>query len=365
MNIKPSILIIDDAIEYREILTSILEPIAGSIKDCSSGKLALKLLEEHEFDIILLDIKMPVMDGFETCEIIKSNPKFKSIPILFISALSEIQDITTGFKLGAVDYITKPFYPEEVIARVKTHIELDYQRKIIKQQYNELKALEESRDSFVNMIVHDMYSPITILSMCVETMRFSEIEGNTSENLLEELQFGVDQLTEMTASILDVSRMESKKMPLHKTPVQFFELLRNIVSKEQLITSGKGIEIQLIGEDIEFYLDGKIITRVITNLLTNAIKFTPKNGNITVELINKADGVEIKVSDSGCGISSEHIEGIFEKYGQVESAQKNIKRSTGLGLTFCKLAVELHGGKIGVESAPENGSSFWFTLPSC
>jgi signal transduction histidine kinase len=320
---------------------------------------------------------MPQMSGYEVCQHLKADEHLREIPIIFISALHDTTDKVRAFDAGAVDYITKPFQFEEVKARVQTHLRTYRMQRELEQQYAAIRKLEELKDNLTHMIVHDMASPIQTIGLAVDLVLSGETAGGR-ENV-EVLSRAADasrSLTEMVNSLLDISRMEAGQMPLHPADADLRRLAEEAVETMRLLAGAKEIRLAVQGPSVPLCADTDLIRRVFINLISNALKFTPKGGEVTITA-SAADGLAwADVHDTGIGIPEEYHERIFEKFGQIEgdpqreilrlgtqTGQPRHQHSSGLGLTFCRLAVVAHGGRIGVRSHPGAGSTFWFVLP--
>jgi signal transduction histidine kinase len=308
---------------------------------------------------------MPEMDGYEVCERLKADEKLREIPVIFISALNETMDKVKAFGVGGVDYVTKPFQFEEVDARVSTHLELQRQRRKLKENYEQLRRLEELRDNLVHMIVHDLRSPLTGISGFLDLALVLEKETLTEDGLdyLQTAKRSTTAVIDMVSAVLDVSKMEAGEMKLHLEECDLVRIAADLMSGMQSLKEAREMILDAPPAPVTVVADKDLILRVIQNLLGNALKFTPSDGWIRLGIEPDEDRICVTVRDNGSGIPAEYLEKIFEKFGQVEARASRRKFSTGLGLTFCKLAVEAHGGTIGVESEVGKGSKFWFVLP--
>ena len=361
----PSIVVVDDTPANLHLLTGMLRERGYKVRPVSNGEFAIQTAKHDPPDLILLDIIMPEMNGYEVCERLKADERLSGIPVIFISALNETMDKVKAFKLGGVDYVTKPFQVEEVQARVATHLELRRQRRLLQESYEQLRKLEELRDDLVHMVVHDMRSPLTAIYGFLRTLE--ELEGESlSEQGREFVQTALastEDLVEMVSSLLDVSKMEAGEMKLNLTQCELLAIAKKALAKVEPLKGGRQLVLSGADEPGTVMADAELIARVFQNLLGNALKFTPDDGRVTVSIEPSADAVRALVQDTGLGIPPQYRERIFEKFGQVENRATSQKYSTGLGLTFCKLAVEAHGGQIGLDSEEGRGSTFWFTLP--
>ena len=361
----PNIIVVDDTPANLQLLSGMLKERGYKVRPVPSGKLALQAAKNDPPDLILLDIMMPDMDGYEVCERLKADEKLRDISVIFISALNETMDKVRAFGAGGVDYVTKPFQFEEVNARVSTHLELQRQRRKLKENYEQLRRLEEMRDNLVHMIVHDLRSPLMGISGFLDLALELEKETLTEDGLdyLQTAKRSTTAVTDMVNAVLDVSKMEAGEMKLHLAECDLVHIAADLISGMQSLKEAREIVLEAPPQPVTVVADGDLLLRVIQNLLGNALKFTPSDGWIRLGIEPDEKGVWVKVRDNGPGIPAEYRERIFEKFGQVEARANRQKFSTGLGLTFCKLAVEAHGGSIGVDSEVGKGSMFWFVLP--
>ena len=361
----PNVIVVDDTPANLQLLTGMLKERGYKVRPVPSGKLALQAAKNDPPDLILLDIMMPEMDGYEVCERLKADDKLKEISVIFISALNETMDKVRAFGVGGVDYVTKPFQFEEVAARVSTHLELQRQRRKLRENYERMRRLEELRDNLVHMIVHDLRSPLTGISGFLDLALELGKETLTEDGLeyLRTAKRSTTAVIGMVSAVLDVSKMEAGEMKLHLAECDLVRIAADLMSDMQSLKEGREMVLDAPPAPVTVVADGDLLLRVIQNLLGNALKFTPSDGWIRLGIEPDEDRICVTVRDNGPGIPAEYLEKIFEKFGQVEARASRRKFSTGLGLTFCKLAVEAHGGSIGVKSEVDKGSTFWFVLP--
>jgi two-component system, sensor histidine kinase and response regulator len=357
----PNVLVVDDTPANLQLLDEMLSSAGYQTRLVTSGYQALTVARRLIPDIMLLDIMMPGMDGLTVCRQFKSDPQLAGIPILFLSAVTTMSEKVRAFDEGGVDYITKPFNMAEVEARVKTHILLQRQKQELAVRNQQLVELELMRDSLVHMLVHDMRSPLFLIELGLHTLR--EVVPPTPAKYpgaLEQISNQVKLLDSMSRKMLDLSRLESGQMPVDIRDNDMNEVAGRIV--ESISTSSVSVEFKpLPAESALARFDADLTLRVLMNLVENAIKWggTLLKIRLTLELMG--DDVRVVVTDQGPGIPAEFHATIFEKFRQVGPVKSRL--GIGLGLAFCKLAVEAQGGKIGVESTPGQGASFWFTLP--
>jgi len=359
------VLIVDDQEANRLLLRDLLESQGHEVTEAVDGAEALQRVADAAPDVVLLDVGMPGIDGFEVCRRIKSEPATATIPVLLVTALSQRDQRLLGIGAGANDYITKPIDKSDLSLRVRNAIRMRQLYVEIEEQYRRLEKLELLRDSLVHMIVHDLRSPLAGIRAYLDLMKMDG-EGKLAPEMTESIdaarKVAVD-MTEMVSDLLDVSRLEAGKMPLELSQVDLGALATEVAAVLGREAHRVTVRVEAPAERTRIVGDASVIRRVITNLVGNAVKFSSTSSQIVLLVQGNGTEAKVSVSDRGPGIASEYHEKIFEKFGQVEAAHQGAKHSSGLGLTFCKLAVEVHGGRIGVESVVGRGSTFWFALP--
>jgi len=295
----------------------------------------------------------------------KADPTLADTPVIFISGNTETVDKVKAFSVGGVDYVTKPFQMAEVQARVATHLELRRKRRELQESYEALRRLETLRDSLVHMVVHDLRSPLAAISACLEVIKWDAEEQHRRE-LAADVETGLHAtrtIMRLVNSVLDVSKMEGTSMRLQIAPCDVAAVARESLDELASLVGTRKFRGDWPDEPVMALVDRDVVARIMQNLLGNALKFTPPSGEVTMAVEANDDRVRVAVSDTGPGIPREYRERVFEKFGQVEAVSRGQKLSTGLGLTFCRMAVEAHGGRIGVDSETGRGSTFWFVLP--
>jgi len=358
---KPLILIVDDTPHNLQVLTNILHDKGYNICISTSGYQALESVNTEMPDLILLDIQMPDMDGFETFKALKLNPNSEDIPVIFLTAMVDPEKILQGFELGAVDYITKPFNIPELTSRVATHIE-------IKKSREKLTELNATKDKLFSIISHDLKSSlgsiVGITDLVLE--KFDDYEPDKVRQIIESIHQSSKNTFELLENLLDWARLQTGKLTQQMEKHDLKTIIHNTSELYHEIAKNKNITIQNnVISDITVYCDINMIQTVLRNLISNAIKFTNAEGTVTLNSIERNSQVEIQVSDSGIGIIPENIPYIFSIEKNISTPGTKGEKGTGLGLMLCKELIEKQGGKIWVESEVGKGTTFKFTLPIC
>ena len=376
------VLVVDDLPANVRLLSGILKVAGYDVITAGGGAEALAKLEAAAPDVVLLDVMMPDMDGFEVCRRIKARPESALLPVVMVTALQETTDRVTAIEAGADDFLAKPIEDVEVVARVRSLVRIKRQRADLESAYDDLRRAESMRDNLTAMLVHDLRTPLTAILGSLEMLRGGQV-GHMDDLQQEIVEIGTrssHRLLALINDLLDVNKMESGKMSLKRSLVSPTELVETAVEQIVFLSGGNAVEItRALTPDLpRMQADEDLLRRVLINLLGNAIKFTRASGTVTIAAALVSEGQNgrptehgegcgqallMSVRDNGIGIPLEDQTRIFEKFGQVESRDAGRKMSTGLGLTFCKFAVEAHGGRIWVESVPGEGSTFLFTVP--
>jgi signal transduction histidine kinase len=361
---RESILAVDDTPENLRLLVAYLKSQGYTVRLATTGARALSSVERDPPDLVLLDINMPGMDGYEVCRRLQTLEPARDVPVIFVSAFNETMDKVRAFSAGGVDYVTKPFQLEEVGARIETHLDLRRTRARLQESYQRLQELEKLRDGLVHMVVHDMTSPLTALGTHVELLRrmLGEAPGEDVAHFLDLFEQGVTRLIRMTENLLDVSRLEAEKLPLDLADCDLAELVHDAARGATAQFLGASVQVDAHGP-LSVRCDADLVRRVVENLVSNGLKHNPAGGTIEVGVRAEPGAARVTVRDHGAGIPPEYHESIFAKFGTLEARKQRKYHSTGLGLAFCRMAIDAHGGAIGVESAEGRGSTFWFTLP--
>jgi two-component system sensor histidine kinase/response regulator len=367
------ILVVDDDPDNLGVLFDYLDSVGFKVLLVQNSENALIQAEIKKPDIILLDILMPGLDGFETCRRLKENDKTRDIPVIFMTALSDTTNKVKGFKMGAVDYITKPFQQEEVLARVNTHLtirklqqQLEAKNALLEEQVEQLSELNASKDKFISMISHDLQSPFSSLRGLIQ-FTAENLEGyNKSElgNIMDLLGNSTDNLYALIENLLTWSRIQRGVLEHCPQRIDIRDIVTQNINLFTQNAEDKQITLRnLIEEMTAVYADFNMVNAVVRNLLSNALKFTKSGGKVEFSAKQNGEYVEVSVTDTGIGIGKEHLSKLFRidaRYKRLGTARE---KGTGLGLILCKEFIEKHGGTIWIESEVDQGSTVKFTLP--
>lgn len=378
MNKPARILIVDDNEINRDTLEGLCESLGHTSILAESGSEALHLIRLHsQPDLVLLDILMPEMNGYEVLQQIKNDTALRSIPVIMISVVDEMETIVQCIGAGADDYLIKPFNAILLKARINaclTRKRFDDQEKKfnmwLAESYQKLQKAEESRDTLFHMIVHDLNNPLSAIRGYADLLQVAARE----EQLSRKFQDGIGgirkaalQMTSLVKQILDVSCLEQGKMPMQTTQLNIAELGRKICSQffDDVEKRNGNITCTSNLEKIFCEADKGLVSRILQNLITNAIKHTrhEQSPEIVLSVEQIAGDVVLTVGDNGPGIAADQQEKIFTKFYQIYSGSERKVKGLGLGLAFCKMAAETMSGSIRVESEEGKGARFVVALP--
>jgi two-component system, sensor histidine kinase and response regulator len=362
------LLVVDDDETNRDVLSRRLRRQGHGVTTAANGRDALRAMREAAFDLVLLDIMMPDMDGYEVLGHIKADHRLENIPVIMISALSEVQSVVRCIEAGAEDYLAKPFDPTLLRARIGASLEKKRGRdreavlfEQLQHNYKRLQEVEKLRDDMRNMIVHDLRTPLTGMIVGIEMLSKHGALNESQQEMIDLAGGGGRTLLGMINDLLAVEKMESGASELQYAAILAGQLIAASIAQ---VASLAQMEQTTIVTEIDrelppFEGDAGMLERTMVNLLGNALKFT-RGGTVTVGAGRDGERIRFFVRDTGSGIPADAFDRIFEKFGQLDS---HSRVGTGLGLAFCKLAVEAHDGRIAVESESGVGSVFSFTIP--
>lgn len=370
-SVKANILIVDDVPNNLRLLSNMLTGQGYEVRSAISGLMALKSVQAALPDVILMDINMPDMTGYEVCECLKADEQTAEIPIIFLSALSETLDKVKAFSVGAVDYITKPFQIEEVIARVETHLAIrSLQKKLQESEAEVRRSLEQEKElnrlksEFVAMISHDFRTPLTSIQGFTELLHYQndKLALVERDRYFEKIGLAIDRMLELVDQVLTIGQLDASKTNFNPTPVELEPFCRDLVETLQ-VSMGEQHQIQFSTGSKGYMaaIDETLLRPILTNLLANAIKYSPKGGDIQFTLSCQNDQLVFYVQDHGIGIPVKDQAHLFEAFHRCSNVGQI--KGTGLGLAIVKQCVEAHRGTITVQSKVGVGTTFTVMLP--
>lgn len=370
MEINPSeykILIVDDVMSNVLLLKVLLTNEKFAIATASNGRQALEQVEKENPDLVLLDVMMPDMSGFEVAQHLKSNPNTADIPIIFLTALNSTADIVKGFQVGANDFISKPFNKEELIIRVTHQISLVAAKRLILSKTEELQRTIAGRDKLYSVIAHDLRSPMGSIKMVLNMLILNLPSEKIGAEMYELLTMA-NQTTEDVFSLLDNllkwTKSQIGKLNVVYQDVDLVEVTDGVIEIFSMVASLKKIRIhEMKPEKMMVNADIDMLKTVVRNLLSNAIKFGKENSEVLVKM-EEVDGMAVvSVQDYGCGISEEGQKKLLHTDTHFSTFGTNNEEGSGLGLLLCKDFVVKNGGKLWFTSKEGEGSIFSFSIP--
>jgi two-component system sensor histidine kinase/response regulator len=355
VQLPATILVADDDANLRFMLRHLLEGEGYTVAEAEDGLQTWEMIGQIRPDLILLDAVMPEKSGFEVCNEIQALPAGERIPVLMLTGLDDEESVDRAFEVGAVDFVTKPMHWPVLRQRVR--------RLLTTRQ------IEQMRDNLIQMIVHDMKNPISTIRGFAEMLLAEDNNNELLNDSLTRIYHSSDRLLEMTMMILDIGRLEEGKLVLRRSTRAVYEILQEVKESYTWMATNYQVQIEVEGCDpgLTSALDWNLITRVLGNLLGNAIKHSPPDSTVQLCCVlaeSPEPALHISVIDQGEGISEQDQSRIFEKFSQVSERRRGSRNDTGLGLTFCKLATEAHGGRIEVVSAIDQGATFTLIFPA-
>ncbi len=366
-----TILMVDDNPANVKLLADMMISRGYKVQQASNGPDALKIAQQDPPNLVLLDIFMPDMDGYEVCHHLKVDPRTCDIPVIFISALTDVEDIVKGFDVGGSDYITKPFKFKEVLARIANLLTLVHQRHQIEtlreQDRQHFETLDRMKTEFIRMATHDLRNPLNVILGYVRVLERIELSGRDRELLTEarqNIELSVQKMRNLVTDVLDLAQIETG-MDFHREMTPLGPFLAASLQGFHTVADEKGVELIFLPPAIgvSLMIDVKRMTRVMENLVSNAIKYTPPGGQVTVSARHNGEQALITVSDTGFGIPENDLPYLFDAFYRIEQGEYQREEGSGLGLSIVKTIVEQHKGTISVMSRVSRGSTFLVALP--
>jgi two-component system, sensor histidine kinase and response regulator len=359
---RGSILVVDDLPNNLRLLSILLTDAGYSVRKALNGRTALNTVRSLPPDLILLDINMPDLDGYEVCRQLKEDESSREIPVIFISALDDVWDKVKGFRVGGVDYIAKPFQGEEVIARIENQLTIARQKQQLQEEIKRRRKTEETLEIYLHAVSHDLRNPVIGLSMILQHLQKKATEDKIelSPAMLQQMINSCDRQLTLIDSLVETRQYEIWGVALECEPLSLHELAKAIEREWALrLEEHQATLINGISADLPpVNADSHHLWRVFENLLANALKHNPSGVTIALSAEVQGNQVLCTIADDGVGIDGELAKNLFDRYHRGAGKQAI---GLGLGLYLCRQIIEAHGGKIGAFT--DQGSRFWFTLP--
>jgi two-component system, sensor histidine kinase and response regulator len=352
---KPGqLLVVDDNEMNRDVMSRRLRREGYAVDVAEDGYRAMEMIRKTKYDLILLDVMMPGLSGFEMLPMIRQQYDMTDLPVIMATAKDQSEDIVEGLRLGANDYVTKPIDHPVLLARIQLHLKL--------------KNLSQLKDEFIRIASHDLKNPLSTVMMAAHIVRDRVPPGTTMQDqFYQMLLFIVKHSEEMQRIIrdfLDFQAMEDGALALTRVPMNLNTLAQELHAENSDYALNKiQLVIQTAPQLPEIQGDADRVKQVGQNLVGNAIKFSPLNASVTIRTRQENGHLLFEVSDTGPGLQPDDFPKLFSKYARLSNKPTGEEKSTGLGLAICKQMIELHGGTIGAHNNPDRGATFWFKLP--
>ena len=360
------ILIVDDVVSNVLLLKILLTNEKFQVCTANNGTTCIEMARKEHPDLILLDVMMPDMNGFDTATVLKKEEGTKDIPIIFLTALNTPQDLVHGFQVGASDFLTKPFNKEELVMRVTQQISLVAAKRIIEKQNQELRATLTNRDKMYSVIAHDLRSPMASIRMVLNLVVASaspETVGPELYTLLDQANRESEEVHDLLDNLLKWTKSQTGRLTVVKQDLDLNDIIPGVVEIFDAIAYTKRIKLDLKKTDAPLVVnaDNDMLKTVVRNFLSNAIKFSPEDSSIEIIMAPEGDMAKVSVRDHGVGIAANRIGSIFHK-GETTYGTGG-EEGSGLGLQLCQDFARKNGGDCTVESVEGEGSTFSVLIP--
>jgi len=360
------VLVVDDDVRSRKALVIMLRAHGFEVMEAQSGQELLDGVVEVAPDAILLDVMMPGMSGVEACIKLRDNPETAAIPVLLITAVADHESRLRGLSAGARDFIGKPVEPGELVLRVGNAVRDKKLQDRARKLHLHVQKLEGLKDHLMHMIVHDLRAPLMVIQGYLELLKDDEEKrlGEEMTTYVDEAMTGAATVIRMINTLYDINAIEAGNAELRFESHDLTALTQRALSSLGPAGIPAGVHWDRPDKPFKATVDAKLMERVMANLVGHAVRQTPDDGVVKIAMAREEKFIRVEVSDGGTAIPPDQRDNVFEKFGQVRVWQQRQTYSAGLGLAFCKLAVGVHGGRIGMTArAGVPGNTVWFTLP--
>ncbi|MDQ7024059.1 MAG: response regulator [Anaerolineae bacterium] len=357
------ILIVEDDHSSRELLRMILE-YDYHVETAHDGETALRLISEHDFDLVLLDIMMSGINGLEVLRTLRQDKRIQSLPVILVSALSDSDVMVEGLEVGANDYISKPIDPAILMARVRTQLKLKHLMDERNKHIEKLERAEQLRTQFVHIASHDLKNPLHNLSIA-NTLLKDEMGNNSRvKQILNVLDLTVENMHHIIEAFLDVVAIQSNTLELKPVVLSLSDVVNNIAMQYEIAAEEKDIRLHIGNHTGQVVADSARLVQIASNLVSNAIKYSPQGSVVTIWTETNDASLRLCVQDEGPGIPKKERHKLFTEFGKLSTRPTRNESRTGLGLWIVKHLIEKQGGTVGVNFPKAGGSIFWLELPT-
>jgi len=364
------VLVVDDNADNRALAKAALEDEGYEVLIATTGADALAAVAAESPDCVLLDVRMPGMDGFAVCSRIRAMPEGANLPVVFLTALRDVDTFDQALRAGGDDFLTKPVRPAELAIRVQVALrlrrmssDLREHHELVRRQRDDLMRLQLQKEQLTAFLVHDLKNPINSMDLHAQLLlRHRDLSTRARESV-EHIRSESRSLLRLVLNLLDISRAEEGGLAPQFEDVDLQQLVQEVMEAFEIKARAASVSLTATIEAPSLVADPDLLRRVLENLLDNAVRHAPESTQIRLTAQSHPSGIEVRVADEGDGVAPEFREQVFERFVQIESAGRQLTRTgRGLGLAFCKLVVETHGGRIWIEDAAP-GAIFCFRLP--
>lgn len=365
------VLVVDDNEANRLLAKATLEDEGYAVVLASGGAEGLATFATEVPDCVVLDVRMPDLDGFAVCERLRTMPRGCETPVLFLTALRDVDTFDRALRAGGDDFLTKPVRPTELVIRVQTALELrrvkaelsdQYAR--LKKQRDDLQRLQLQKERLMAFVVHDLKNPVNTMDLHAQLLVRDKGLAPDARESARQIRASARHLTRMIVNLLDVSKADEGQLTPRRTDVDLAVLVGAVVAELELDARSRNVELRCMVAGVYAFADEDLLRRVLTNLTENALRYAPASSAVTISATREPDETLVRIADAGPGIPPEMREKVFDPFVQLESGERVVSHtSRGLGLSFCRVAVEAHGGRIWVEDAGP-GSAFYLRFPT-
>lgn len=366
-----TILLVDDAPDNLAVLALLLVERGYVVDKALNGAAAFETIYRSRPDLILLDVYMPDISGYEICERLKADPVAAEIPIIFISALDNAKDKLRAFQVGGADYISKPFQMEEVLARIEHQLLIQSQRQQLKVEIEERQRAEKALEVYLHAVSHDLRNPVLGMTMILNHHLSHSPPEQTAialtRDTLEQMRRSCDRQLLLINSLVEAQQFEQQGVPLVLRPIALADVLQEVMGNWSLALEEQDIAVKTVWPDSMPWVagDANYLWRVFDNLIANALKYNPQPRprplTLTITATARETDILCRVADNGVGIPAAIADRAFDRYQRGDKTKNHL--GLGLGLYVCRQIIQAHGGDIGLNMAVEQGAEIWFTLP--